>query len=141
MTTNSSTPDLDYFVGRLQPAYDSPGQAKIGHMLDQYGIPFFHKQPVLICAAGRRTIWRPDFTLPTYNSLVIEYDPNRHGASRVADRRTQSDVYRLNGIAALFLERSDLARPNWQKLLYDRLEESYRQPLAHLRDGSPSRQG
>jgi hypothetical protein len=36
----------------------------------------------------------------------------------------------------LFLEPSDLARPQWQQRLYDRLEQSYRQPLAYLRDGS-----
>jgi hypothetical protein len=110
-------------------------------MLDQYGIPFFYQQPVLIYVGGRRTIWHPDFTLPTYNSLVIEYDPAGHQASVASKRHTRSDVYRLNGIAALLLDPSDLARPNWQQGLYDRLEASYRQPLAYLRDNSPSRQG
>ena len=136
MTTQPSIPDLDYYVDRLQPPYNSAGQAEIGRMLDQYGIPFFYQQPALICEKGRRTIWRPDFTLPTYNSLVVEYDSARHGAFEASSRRTRSEVYRLNGIAALFLEPSDLARPNWQQGLYDRLEESYRQPLAYLRDGS-----
>jgi hypothetical protein len=105
-------------------------------MLDRYGIPFFYQQPALICEHGRRTIWRPDFTLPTYNSLVVEYDAARHGAFEASSRRTRSEVYRLNGIAALFLEPSDLARPNWQQRLYDQLERSYHQPLAYLRDGS-----
>ena len=133
MTRPTASPDLDYYVGRLQPPYDSAGQASIGHMLDQYGIPFFYRQSALICENGRRTIWRPDFTLPTYNSLVIEYDSGHHRAFDVSSRRTRGDIYRLNGIAALFLEPSDLAKPDWQQRLYERLEQGYRQPLAYLR--------
>jgi len=136
LSTRPSSPDLDYYIGRLQPPYDSPDQARIGRTLDRYGIPFFYKQPVLICENGWRTLWRPDFTLSTYNSMVIEYDWARHGALDASNHRTRSDVYRLNGIAALFLEPADLARPHWQQRLYDRLEKSYRQPLAYLRDGS-----
>jgi hypothetical protein len=71
-----------------------------------------------------------------YNSLVVEYDSARHGAFEASSRRTRSEVYRLNGIAALFLEPSDLARPTWQQRLYDQLERSYHEPLAYLRDGS-----
>jgi len=100
LRTQESSADQDYYIGRLEPPYDSAGQAKIGHMLDQYGIPFFYNQPVLICENGRRTIWWPDFTLPTYNSLVLEYDSACHGAFDTNSRHTRSDVYRLNGIAA-----------------------------------------
>jgi hypothetical protein len=140
LTAEAARSDLDYYTGRLEPPYDSPRQASIGHMLDQYGIPFFYRHPALICQHGRRTIWRPDFTLPTYNSLVIEYDSGRHRAFDVTGRRTRSDIYRLNGIAALFLEPSDLAKPDWQQRLYDQLEQCYHQPLAYLRDRPLSRQ-
>ena len=134
MRTETPSPNLDYYIGRPEPPYDSAGQAEIGHMLDRYGIPFFYKQPVLICQNGHRTIWRPDFILPTYNSLVIEYDSTRHGAFDAASRHTRRDSYRLNGIAALFLEPSHLAQPDWQQRLYDQLEQSYHEPLAFLRD-------
>jgi hypothetical protein len=102
-------------------------------MLGEYGIPFFYRQPTLICEHGRRTLWRPDFTLPTYNNTVIQYDsaPQR---TFDTDSRRASDTCRLNGIAAVFVKPSDLAEPNWQQRLYDRLEEIYRQPPTYLRD-------
>ena len=131
MTTNTLSPDLEYYIGKLQPQYESAGQAKIGRMLDEYGIPFFYKQPTLICQDGRRKIWRPDFTLPTYDNMVVEYNAN---GRCIPDPAVKGDAYRQNNIAALFLEESDLAKPDWQKLLYDRLQESYSQPFAHRCD-------
>jgi len=141
MTAKPAAPNLDDCIGRLQPLYDSAGQAEIGRMLDRYGIPFFYRQPTLICENGRRTIWRPDFTLPTYNNIVIEYDPAPHRALAGNNHDSRRELYRLNGVEALLLDASDLAKPDWQQRLYERLEQSYRQPLAYLRERSPSRRG
>jgi hypothetical protein len=131
MSTPTLSPDLEYYIGKLRPQYESAGQAEIGQMLDAYGIPFFYKQATLICDNGRRKVWRPDFTLPTYNNLVIEYNPDNN---HTADTSSRSNVYRQNSIAALFLEQSDLAKPDWQQRLYDQLEKRYRHPLAYLSD-------
>ena len=128
MIARASSGSLEYYTGRLQPEYRCEGHAQIGQMLDQYGIPFFYRQPILICANGHRGIQRPDFTLPTYNNAVLEYDPGNGPASDGAGR---SDVYRQNGITALFLQPSDLAAPHWPERLYDRLEQTYRHPLSH----------
>ena len=136
MNTKTLNQDLEYYIGKLQPQYESAGQEKIGRMLDQYGIPFFYKQATLMCDNGRRKICRPDFTLPTYNNAVIEYNPNDRGTDSDGSK---SDVYRHNNVAALFLVRSDLAKPDWQQRLYDRLEEIYHQPFA--RRDSRSDQG
>jgi len=130
MSTETLGPDLEYYIGKLQPQYESASQARIGRMLDQYGIPFFYKQATLICDNSRRTIWRPDFTLPTYNNAVIEYIDNK---ACTAHTDNKSDLAKQNNIAALFLNRSDLAKPDWQQRLYDRLEQMYHQPFA-LRD-------
>jgi len=127
MSTITPSPDLEYYLGKLQPQYESEGQAKIGRMLDEYGIPFFYKQATMVCENGRRTIWRPDFTLPTYNNAVIQYCPNDNSPSSVGNK---SDLARGNNIAALFMNGSDLVGPDWQKRLYDRLEELYHEPFA-----------
>jgi len=129
MTPRTLSLDLEHYIGKLQPPYESQGQAKIGRMLDEYGIPFFYKQATLIFDNGRRTIWRPDFTLPTYNNAVIQYsqDNGRPASSK-------GDLARQNNIAALFLSQGDLAPPDWQQRLYDRLEQIYHQPFAQ-RDG------
>ena len=134
MNATTTNRDLEYYMGKLSPPYDSPQQAQIGRVLDEYGIPFFYRQPMLIYEHGRRAVWRPDFTLPTYNNTVIQYDVATQ-RTLGKGRRSVSDTYRLNGIPALFLEPSDLARPDWQPRLYHRLEAIYRQPLAYLRDG------
>ncbi|MEN6425872.1 MAG: hypothetical protein ABFE13_10950 [Phycisphaerales bacterium] len=124
MIAGTSRQNLEFYVGRLQPQYHTDGHAQIGQMLDNCGIPFFYRQPLLICADGRRGIQRPDFALPTYNNAVIEYDPDNDTDLALAAR---DSIYRRNGIAALFLQPSDLAKRHWQERLYDRLEEMYRQ--------------
>ena len=132
MTIGTLSPDLEYYICRLQPQYESEGQARIGRMLDEYGIPFFYKQATLISDNGRRTVWRPDFTLPTYNNAVIEYSQNDGRAAS-----SKSDLAKRNNIAALFLNGSDLAKPDWQQRLYDRLEEMYHQPFAQRHSRNP----
>ena len=123
MKTRTQEPDLEYYMGKLQPEYQSAGQAQIGRMLDNYQIPFFYREPHLVWENGQRTIRRPDFTLPTYDNAVIEYT-RRDG--HAIDRK--KELYRQNQITALFLHESDLAAPNWQRRLYDRLEETHRNP-------------
>jgi hypothetical protein len=134
MNTRTPSPDLEYYVGKLHPQYESEGQVKIGRMLDEYGIPFFYKQATMVCDNGRRTIWRPDFTLPTYNNAVIQYCPNGEGSPGPG---AESDLASRNSIAALFLKGSDLVGPDWQKRLYDRLEEIYQQPFAQRCSRTP----
>ena len=129
MRTKIANPDLEYYMGKLQPDYESTAQAKIGRMMDEYAIPFFYKQPLLVWENGRRRIKRPDFTLPTYNNTVIEYVPLRDEAAK-----RDSHLYRQNNITALFLKDSDLANPNWQQRLYEKLEEIYHRPRSLLVD-------
>jgi hypothetical protein len=131
MKTKTQDPDLEYYMGKLEPPYDSEGQAQIGRMLDDYHIPFFYKEPLLVRENGRCNIRRPDFTLPTYNNTVIEYAP-----AKALPVEQVKDVYRENGIAAVFLDESDLTAPNWQRRLYDILEERYHQPPTHSTRGS-----
>ena len=106
MKTKTQDHDLEYYMGKLEPEYESKGQETIGHMLDEYHIPFFYKSPILVWEDGERRIKRPDFTLPTYNNAVIEYTP-------ISDETTKEDsiVYRENNIAALFLKDSQISQP------------------------------
>ena len=98
MNTRTLHPDLEYFMGKMEPPYEFRGQATIGRMLDRYNIPFFYKQPLLLWENQRRIIRRPDFTLPTYNNTVIEYILKPDLSTGRAKR-----LYKENNIAALFL--------------------------------------
>jgi hypothetical protein len=110
----------------LAPQYESKAHTEIGQMLNEYGIPFFYREPLLVQENRRRRIRRADFILPTYNNVLIEYILHPNQAER------SKDIYRENNITALFLDEQDLAEPNWKHRLYENLEEIYHQPISHL---------
>lgn len=122
---------------RRQPRYHHAGQEAIGRLLDRYGIPFFYRQPNLITHRGSREIWYPDFTLPTYHGLFIDYLPKDSRPAPDAQMAYRQAVYRTNGIEAVFLTEPDLVRPTWGKDLVDRLEQFYWTPVGTGYDRSP----
>ena len=65
--------ELTDMLTELDPPYESKDEMKIGRMLDQYGIPFFYKQPTIIYDQGKNEIHKPSFTLFSYGSTVIDY--------------------------------------------------------------------
>jgi hypothetical protein len=96
-----------------EPPYKSRGEAQVGRLLDRYGIPFFYEQPRLVMDRGRHRIWRPDFTLPSYDSLIVEYAGMPDLPDYMAGIRHKQQVYRTNEIPALFLYPADLRGPSW----------------------------
>ena len=67
---------LDEMLTELDPPYESKEELMIGRLLDQYGIPFFYKQPTIVYNQSRNEIWKPTFTLLSYGGLVIDYVPD-----------------------------------------------------------------
>lgn len=116
-----SDPDLDARIAALEPPYRSRGEAQVGRLLDRYGIPFFYEQPTLIYDRGRHRIWHPDFTLPTYNGLVVEYAGMMEVPDYARGIRHKQRAYAANGIPALFVYPTDLTGPAWPEHLYERI--------------------
>ena len=108
MKTAAPPADLEDRLDPLEPRYTSRAHVRIGRMLDQYGILFYYNQPRLILSQGQHEIWHPAFTLPYYNSLVIEYAALDTPEQR-ADVAHRQQVYQDNGIAAIFL--TEVPRP------------------------------
>jgi hypothetical protein len=109
----------------LDPPYESKEELTIGRMLDQYGIPFFYRQATIIYDQGKNDIWKPSFTVYPYGGLVIDYVPgSEQGQKDELQRREQ--VYRYNQIPAVLLGPKDLAEPNWEELLYGKIEKTYK---------------
>ncbi len=48
MNNESKVKALDDQLAELDPPYESEGEARIGHLLDKYGIPFFYRQATII---------------------------------------------------------------------------------------------
>lgn len=111
-------------MAALEPPYRSRGEAQVGRMLDRYGIPFFYEHPTLIYDRGRHKIWHPDFLLPEQNGLIVEYAGMMDVADYAAGIRHKREVYRANGMAAMFLYPADLTGPDCQDQVYQKLLES-----------------
>lgn len=114
---------LENELTELDPPYESLNELQIGRLLDQYGIPFFYKQPLIIYNQGHNEIWKPSFTLPQYGCAVIDYvvDPRKS----VLEQKI--NVYKYNQIPATVLGPPDLDKPNWQESLYKKLKKEHKQ--------------
>ena len=109
----------------LDPRYESMEDLRIGRVLDQYGIPFFYRQPTVVYQNGRNETHRPAFTLPSYGGLVIDYVPGTEQSLR-HEAISKDQVYRYNQIPAVVLGPPDLDKTNWDQHLYERLQRPYR---------------
>ncbi len=124
---NEDNPKLEDMISALDPPYESKEELKIGQMLDRYGLPFFYRQPTIIFVQGKNKIWRPTFTLPTYDSLVIDYIARPEGQDSQPPIQQTKQVYEQNQIPAILLSQPNLNYPNWQPTLYDKLNRISRQ--------------
>lgn len=105
----------------LEPPYRSRGEAQVGRLLDRYGIPFFYELPTPVYDRGRYRIWRPDFTLPTYDGLIVEYAGMMDQPNYVAGIKHKQQAYRNNGLPAVFLAPQDLTGRDWPERTIKRL--------------------
>ena len=121
--------ELEDMLTELDPPYESKQELEIGRLLDQYGIPFFYKQPMILYNGGRNEIYKPSFTLMSYGGLVIDYVPNSDGKELF--KREQ--LYRYNQIPAILIGPRSLSEPHWDRTLYHKLQQTYRQTLGPIR--------
>ena len=130
MDVNASR--LEERLDPLEPPYKSRGEVEIGRLLDRYGIPFFYEQPIVIQDRGKYELWRPDFTLPTCQGMIVEYASVSDSPEERNTIRHRQDTYARNGIPALFVHPEDVGRPLWEKDLIHRItiaEQAYRIPV------------
>jgi hypothetical protein len=118
---NPPDPDLEEKLAKLEPPYKSRGEAQVGRFLDRYGIPFLYEHPLLIWDRGKYRTWHPDFTLPTYDGLILEYAGMPEIDDYMTGIRHKQRAYEANGIPALFLYPNDLEGPDWPSELYEKL--------------------
>ncbi|MFH1615198.1 MAG: hypothetical protein ABIG61_08965 [Planctomycetota bacterium] len=130
IATNSSPALEDRLVGPDYP-YESKEEAAIAKMLQSYNIPFLYKQPTLVIENGKRCIEYADFFLPTYNGLAIDYIIE----SNSAIYRRKKNVYQDNQTPAVLMSRKNMQGPNWQKKLFNRLQNIYRNRSAYRKPG------
>ena len=118
----SQEEDLDTRLEALEPPYRSRGERKVGRLLDQYGIPFFYEQPLLVLDRGRHRTWHPDFILPTYGGLVVEYAGMPDRPDYMQGIRHKARAFEANGVAALFLYPWDIRGERWEEQVMARID-------------------
>lgn len=111
-----------------EPPYRLAGEQKIGRLLDQYGLPFFYRQPTIVYRKGQNELWHPSFTLTQYAGAVIDYLQNTDRSGR--DQRL--GIYRYNQVPAVVLGPPDLDKPNWRQELYEKLNKELKLPYYTL---------
>ena len=121
---------LEDRLGADEPPYRSRGEAQVGRLLDRYGISFFYEMPTVIYDRGRFRVWRPDFTLPTYGSLIVEYAGMPDRPAYMDGVRHKQKAYRANTMPALFLYPTDLQGKSWPRQVAQRIAYAGR----HARD-------
>ncbi|MDM8004581.1 MAG: hypothetical protein QUV05_00285 [Phycisphaerae bacterium] len=119
--------DLEARLAALEPPYKSRGEAQVGRLLDRYGIPFLYEQPLIVMDRGRHRAWHPDFTLPSYNGLLVEYAGMPHVPGCMQGVRHKQQVYKANAISVMFVYPQDLTGPAWPEELYHRIEQAGKQ--------------
>ena len=129
MNGKTKDSELEDMLTELDPPYESKEELQIGHMLDQYGIPFFYKQPTIVYDQGKNEVWYPTFTLFCYDGLVIDYVAESGGQSQMDGILQKQQTYKYNQIPAVVLGPKDMTKPNWEDILYEKLEQSYHQPI------------
>ena len=117
--------ELKNLLDELDPAYESKEELKIGHILDQYGIPFFYKQATVIYNDGKNEIWKPTFTLPQYGCHVIDYVAGHSGQNTDDIIQQHKQIYDYNQIPATVLGPKDLDKPDFQDELYEKLQQEF----------------
>ena len=123
---------LEDMLTELDPPYESKEELKIGRVLDQYGIPFFYRQATIIYDRGKNEIWKPTFTVFPYGGLIIDYIRGSEQKD-MGEFIRREQIYRYNQIPAVLLGPKDLTEPNWEELLYGKIEKTYKQTFDLMR--------
>ena len=80
------------------------------------------QQPTAVYDQGRRHVLYPDFTLPRYDGLIVEYMGMPDRPKYMARIRFKQRAYAANAIPALFVYPSDLQGPRWPERLAARIQ-------------------
>ena len=129
MNEQTKNPELENMLTELDPPYEWKEELAIGRMLDQYGIPFFYKQPTIIYAQGKNEVWHPTFTLSRYGGFVIDYMAEPFGQDQRDSILKREQLYNYNQIPSVVLGPKDLNKPGWQESLYKKLGQRLPQPI------------
>ncbi|MFC1805875.1 hypothetical protein ACFL09_02720 [Planctomycetota bacterium] len=100
---------------------------------------------MLVYDRGRYRIWHPDFMLPSYDGLIVEYAGMPDIPEYMAGIRRKEQVFHSHRIPAVFIYPWDLEGSHWPEHVMGRIDDVYqtyrwRECWAHVLD-APAPQG
>ena len=97
---------------------------RIGQLLDDRTIPFFYRPDLLIYENNRPAIWQPDFVVPQWHGLVLDYAEHR---SPITEYKEQ--VYQANGVPAVLVYPETVYGPEPAEILFEMMYEATRKAV------------
>jgi hypothetical protein len=119
-------PNLEQRI--TEPQFRSRGEEKVAGMLDRYHIPFVYEMPTIIFDRNRHHVWRPDFTLPEHNYLILEYAGMMDIPDYAKGIEHKRRAFRRNHKPAVFIYPHQIRARDWERKLYERIEYAAQQP-------------
>lgn len=89
----------------------------IAEILDHYEISFIYQRPIYVYDMYNPCIITPSFVMPDYKDLIIDYLPS----NSIEDVEFKKDLYNQNNLDAIVFNKQYLAKDNWQKDLYEKI--------------------
>jgi DNA helicase-4 len=109
--------------------YKSWGEEQIARLLERNDICFQYEYPLALLDDGKLRIYYPDFRLPDYGGLIIEYFGLKGDPSYDSQSRHKTDLYKQAGIEAILLDRDSL-RGDWPTRIVSAIETNLRNRLS-----------
>ena len=91
----------------------------IAEMLDHYDISFIYQRPIYVYDMYNPCIITPSFVMLDYKDLIIDYLPS----NSIEDVEFKKDLYNQNNLDAIVFNKQYLAKDNWQKDLYEKINK------------------
>ena len=116
---------LEAAVHQYDGGFRSRGENRLAAAMDHYAIRYVYEQPTpIIDHRGRQRVWHPDFTLPDYGELIVEYAGMPDRPDYMAGVRCKQRAYEANGRPALFLYPRELHEPGWPERICRRIDSA-----------------
>lgn len=111
--------------------YKSWGEEQIARLLDRNGICFQYEYPLALVDDGKTRIYYPDFRLPEYGGMIIEYLGMNGDHAYDQQSRHKVNLYHQAGIEAIMLKRESL-KGDWPSKIIGQIEDVLKNRLAQF---------
>jgi hypothetical protein len=91
--------------------------------LTRQKIVFQYEYPLAIKDRGQVRLWYPDFRMPQYYGMIIEYFGMNGNSGYDEQTIHKIETYKQAGIEGIYLVESSFLG-NWQEQILDRIEQS-----------------